>query len=121
MRIWPLYAVLPFLSAVALIVAPSRTVGLGALVVATIVWWVFVAWYTVRSRWWRTKYGRSVAGLGTGIAVLLTVFIAAILFGKYPGYELVWTLVFLNVAVLGIQHTYYMEKVQQTVKREESL
>ena len=91
----------------------DRTVSLAALFGATAVWWVFVIWYAMRSKWHKNPYGRNTMGTAVGLAALLTVFSTSVLFQRYEGYEVIWGLVFLNLLILGAEHTYYMEKAQR--------
>ena len=96
---------------------PTRTMSTVLLVSAALTWWVFVAWYAIRSNWHHNPYGRNTMGTALGIAVILTVFSATALFPHYDNYELVWALAALNLMMLGIEHTYYMERAQRDKER----
>jgi len=95
-----------------------RTIGVFTLIFATLAWTWFVTWYAIRSKWWKNPYGRNTMGTSAGILALLLVFSAQVIFKRYPGYEIVWSIVFLNLGVLGIQRTFYMEKAQREMRRK---
>ena len=94
-------------------VFPARAVATAILVFAAVVWWVFVIWYAARSKWHKNPYGRNTMGTALGLATLLSVFSASAMFPRYGYYEVIWVLVFLNLAILGVEHTYYMERAQR--------
>jgi hypothetical protein len=113
MKTIALYGAIPLLVIAAFALFPDRTVGVTSLVVCTAMWWVFCIWYAIRSKWWRNKYSRNLMAVGFGIAAVLSTFLSVVFFGRYPGYLIVYTLVFTNLAALGAQRIYYMEQVQR--------
>jgi hypothetical protein len=80
---------------------------------STLAWWASVVWYHVRSKWYKNGYGQNTMGISFGLAVMHTVFLAGMVFGKYPGYLIVYTLVFLNIGVLAVQRILFIEKAQR--------
>lgn len=84
-----------------------------ALVVAAVNWWVFVIWYTVRSKWWQNRYGRNLANVGVMIASLFTT-LAWVMWSGWDE-RVVYPLVavILWSVVLGAQRTYFMELAQR--------
>jgi len=115
MRMLGAYVAVTAVVLASMLMFTPRTVSTTILLAATATWWVFVAWYAVRSRWHKNPYGRNTMGTGLGLALLLTVFSTSVIFKRYEGYEVVWALVFLNLAILGIEHTYYMEHTQRGI------
>lgn len=84
-----------------------------SLVVATAVWWGFVVWYTVRSKWWKNKYGRNLANVGVMIASLFTILTIMAWVGWQDWMVFPATVVMIWSIFLGGQRTYYMEQAQR--------
>ena len=99
---------------------PVETVGLIVLLCSTVVWGTFTVWYSLRARWWRNPYGRNTMGTSVGIFALLLAFCAELLYGRFPGDQVLWTLVFLNLGIMAVHRTYHMEKVQRGIAERET-
>lgn len=106
-------SVLTFAAMASMFVFPARSVAVASLATANLAWLVFCLWYTIRAKWWKHQYGWNMMGVAFWLCVVLSLFSAGILFGQYPHYEVVWAAAFINLTVLGVQRTYYMEMAQR--------
>lgn len=84
-----------------------------ALIVATVVWWGFVVWYTIRSKWWKNKYGRNLASVGVMIAALFSLLTLMAWIDWQDWMVFPATAIIVWSILLGGQRTYYMELAQR--------
>lgn len=85
----------------------------GSLIIATTVWWGFVVWYTVRSKWWKNKYGRNLASVGIMLASLFAILTIMAWVGWQDWMVFPATAIMIWSIFLGGQRTYYMEQAQR--------
>lgn len=107
------YASLPLVTLLSMLVFPGRVVVTAILGASTVAWWTVVAWYQLRSKWFKNPYGQNAMGVSFGLAVMHTVFLMGMIFGQYPGYLIVYTMAFLNICVLAVQRIRFIEKAQK--------
>lgn len=91
--------------------------GLG---LAAIVWWGFVSWYTLRSKWWKNPYGRNLAGVGIDIAAMWTLAWSLVTFGWQYWMIWAWMAVAVHNIYMGAKRTYYAEMAQRESRVSET-
>jgi predicted anti-sigma-YlaC factor YlaD len=89
-----------------------------AAVVAFLTWFVFVVWYSVRARWWRSPEGRNIWGVGFALTVALGMIVAAYTWPDYSARPYVVLTVYVGLAALGIQRTIQLERAQRRHRKE---
>lgn len=85
-------------------------IGAGALT-----WLTFLAWYTVRAKWWKNPIGRNVFGTGGVILLILMRLFFARTFDGFRELDAVSLVVYTFVLAVGIQRIYQMESAQHVI------
>lgn len=83
------------------------------LITAAVIWWGFVVWYWIRSKWWKNRYARNMMGVGANIAIVYTLLALLVTIGWQPWMLWLWLAQIVSMIVLGAQRTYFAEQVQR--------
>ena len=84
-----------------------------SVALATLVWAVFLVWYTVRAKWWRKEYGRNLFSVAFLVLLILSRILASRLWPNFQELEFIGVVVYMYAAFLGVRSTYLMERAQR--------
>lgn len=76
-------------------------------------WTVFIGWYWLRARWWKSDIGWNVMGVATAIWLLLCLNVSSIAFPDYELRPYVRATVYLFLGVVAVQRTIQLEREQR--------
>lgn len=83
---------------------------------ATAVWFIFIVWYQIRSKWWRNPYGRHLMAVST-LLFLVTARISLLhIFGTHIAFTQAGFLLYSLIAIVGIEQIIMMERDQRDKK-----
>ncbi len=89
-----------------------------SVVLAALSWGVFLAWFSLRAKWWKSQIGRNTFGVS---AVLFAVLLRIALVRVWPEFT-DWTplgvVIYLAAAAFAIQRIVFMERAQRGRKGE---
>ena len=80
---------------------------------AFVQWVVFVGWYAVRAKWWKSPEGVNIMGVAVAVVLILGLINASY---TWPGYAIrpyALTGVFILTTLLGAQRTMQLEHHQR--------
>lgn len=89
-----------------------------AAIAAFSAWAVFLIWYSVRAKWWRSPEGRNVWGVALALTVALGIIVAAYLWRDYVARPYVVLTVYVGLAALAVQRTIQLERNQRRRRKE---
>lgn len=82
-------------------------------VAAFFCWLVFLAWYMIRAKWWRSPEGRNVWQVALALTIALGMVVASYTWPDYSIRPIVVLGVYLYLAALGVQRTIQLERNQR--------
>jgi hypothetical protein len=89
-----------------------------AATTAFFTWLLFLVWYSVRAKWWRSPEGRNVWGVALALTVALGMIVAAYTWRDYAARPYVVLTVYVGLAALAIQRTVQLERNQRRNRKE---
>ncbi|MFE5309690.1 hypothetical protein [Isoptericola sp. NPDC056605] len=81
--------------------------------VALLAWLVFLVWYSLRAKWWRSPEGRNVWGVASALVIALGMVNASYIWPDYAARDWVVLGVYAYLAALAVQRTVQMERRQR--------
>lgn len=82
----------------------------------SVVWGLFLVWYTLRAKWWKTLVGRNTFGVS---AVLFVILVRATLLRWNDDFvDVAGIIIYVAAGLFGIQRIIAMESAQRSGKEK---
>ena len=92
-----------------------------AATASALAWFGFIAWYSIRAKWWKTPIGRNTFGVSAVLCIVLLRIAVLLWFPDLKQSKTIGAIIYTGAAILGAQRIVFVEKAQREVARLKAL